>query len=67
MKKKINRNLSRTMPNEAAEIIVRGIIRRSPRIIVGTDARLMSWIVRAFPRRYFSLINFISGGRIKDT
>ena len=65
-KEKINRNLSRTTPEQAAEIIVNGIKMRSPRIIVGTDARLLSLFARLFPRRYFSLVNFISGGRLKD-
>ena len=65
-KKKINRNLSRTTPERAAEIIVRGIKARNPRIVVGADARLLGFIARVFPRRYFSIINFISGGRLKD-
>ena len=65
-KEKINRNLSRTTPEQAAEIIVNGIKTRSPRIIVGTDARLLSLFARLFPRRYFFLVNFISGGRLKD-
>lgn len=65
-KKKFNENLSRTTPEQAAEIVVRGIKRRMPRIIVGTDARLLSRIARFFPRRYFSIIDFISGGKLKD-
>lgn len=66
-KEKINRNLSRTMPEQAAEIIVKGIKKRSPRILIGVDARLLSLIGRFFPRRYFSIIDFISGGRLKVT
>ncbi len=65
-KKKINENLSRTTPEQAAEIIVKGIKARSPRILIGADARLLSLIGRFFPRRYFSLIDFISGGRLKN-
>lgn len=65
-KEKMNRNLSRTTPEQAAEIIVRGIKARSPRILVGADARLLSLFVRLFPRRYFSLLDFISGGKLKD-
>lgn len=65
-REKINRNLSRTSPERAAEIIVRGIKRRNPRIIVGADARLLGFIARTFPRRHFSIINFISGGRLKN-
>jgi NAD(P)-dependent dehydrogenase (short-subunit alcohol dehydrogenase family) len=65
-KAKINRNLSRTTPEQAAEIIVSGIKTRSPRILIGSDAYLLSVIGRFFPRRYFSIINFISGGRLKN-
>jgi short-subunit dehydrogenase len=65
-KEKMNHNLSRTMPEQAAEIIVNGIKTRSPRIIIGSDALLLTLIGRLFPRRYFSIINFISGGRLKN-
>lgn len=65
-KEKMNRNLSRTTPEQAAEIIVKGIKARNPRIIVGADARLLSFVGRFFPRRYFSIINSISGGRLRD-
>lgn len=63
---KMNKNLSRTTPEQAAEIIVKGIKKRKPRILIGIDARLLSIINRVFPRRYFSFINFLSGGRLKD-
>lgn len=65
-REKMNKNLSRTTPEQAAEIIVNGIKKRKPRILIGIDARLLSVINRIFPRRYFSLINFLSGGRLKD-
>lgn len=65
-KEKMNKNLNRTTPEQAAEIIVKGIKARKPRILIGIDARLLSIINRIFPRRYFSLINFLSGGRLKD-
>ncbi len=65
-KEKANRNLNRTTPEQAAEIIVNGIKTRNPRILVGADARLLSLIGRLFPRRYFPIIDFISGGRLKN-
>lgn len=65
-KEKMNKNLSRTTPEQAAEIIVNGIKKRKPRILIGIDAKLLSIINRIFPRRYFSFINFLSGGRLKD-
>lgn len=63
---KENKNLSRTSPEQAAEIIVKGIKYKNPRIIVGFDSRLLSWINRIFPRRYFKVIDFISGGRLRN-
>jgi short-subunit dehydrogenase len=66
-KQKFNQNLSRTSPDQAAEIIVKGIKARSHRILFGADARLLSIIARFFPRRYFSIIDRISGGRLKNS
>ncbi|MGB7203586.1 MAG: SDR family NAD(P)-dependent oxidoreductase [Pyrinomonadaceae bacterium] len=65
--KRINRNLSTTSPTRAAEIIIRGINARAPRIIVGSDARLLSWIQRIFPKRYFAIANAISRGKLSET
>lgn len=63
---KENEKLNRTTPDQAAEIIVRGIKARNPRILIGTDARLLSSINRIFPRRYFSIMDFMSGGRLRS-
>lgn len=63
---KENKNLERTTPDQAAEIIVRGIKAKKPRILIGIDSKLLSWITRIFPRRYFSVIDFISGGRLRN-
>ena len=65
-REKENKNLDRTTPEQAAEIIVKGVKAKNPRIIVGFDARLLSWITRVFPKRYFSIIDFISGGRLRS-
>ncbi len=63
---KENQNLSRTTPDQAAEIIVKGIKAKKPRILIGVDARLLSFITRIFPRRYFFIIDLISGGRLRN-
>lgn len=65
--KRINRNLSTTSPDRAAEIIINGIKRRYPRIIVGPDAKILSWIQRIFPKRYFAIANAISRGKLSET
>lgn len=61
-----NRNLARTTPEQAAEIIVKGIKARQSRIVIGSDARALSFFGRLFPRRYFSVINRITGGKLKS-
>ena len=46
---KENRNLSRTTPDQAAEIIVKGIKAKNPRILIGIDARLLRLDNTNFP------------------
>lgn len=65
--KRINRNLSTTSPERAAEIIINGIKGRRVRIIVGPDAKILSWIQRIFPKRYFAIANAISRGKLSET
>jgi len=43
-------------PEEAARIILRGVERRRPRVLVGRDAHAIHWIERFFPSRYWSII-----------
>lgn len=43
-------------PEEAAEIIVRGIERRQARVLVGNDARLASIVERLMPVHYWRLL-----------
>ncbi|MEZ5347402.1 MAG: SDR family NAD(P)-dependent oxidoreductase [Pyrinomonadaceae bacterium] len=59
-------NLDRTTPEQAAEIILRGIKAKNPRILIGYDARLLSIFTRIFPKRYFAVIDFISGGKLRS-
>jgi short-subunit dehydrogenase len=61
-----NENLARTSPAQAAEIILKGIKTKNPRIIVGFDSRLLSFIARNFPKHYFAIIDFISGGKLRS-
>lgn len=66
-RKRINKNLARTAPERAAEIIVRGIKRREPRIMIGSDSRGLDMIARFFPRKYFDIANRLAGGRLHET
>ena len=62
-----NKQLAVTTPDQAAETIVKGIKRRQTRILIGNDARALSIFARLFPRTYFSVINFITRGKMKNT
>ena len=43
-------------PEVAGESIVRGIERRKARVLVGSDARVMSLIARVLPVSYWKLL-----------
>lgn len=43
-------------PARAAEIILRGVERRKPRVFVGRDAHTLMWMERLFPTRYWNII-----------
>jgi len=45
--------LTRTEPEEAAEVIARGIERRDSRVLIGKDARQIATLVRLFPVGYW--------------
>ena len=50
------RKLLRLTPEVAGETIVRGVERRQARVLVGSDARLMSVIARALPVSYWKVL-----------
>ena len=56
--------VARTSPETAAEVIVKGIKDRNPRILIGQDAYAISTISRLFPKRYLRLIERISGHKM---
>ena len=54
---------ARTTPEQAAAIIVAGMERKRPRVLIGNDARFIDWMTRLFPETYFKRIGaFIGGG-----
>ena len=55
---------SPTTAEQAAEVIVKGIKRKNPRILIGSDARQINIIQRLFPTKYFSVMDKISGGKL---
>jgi NAD(P)-dependent dehydrogenase (short-subunit alcohol dehydrogenase family) len=48
-------------PAQAAGIILRGVARRRPRVLVGRDAHFMALVERLFPAHYWSLIGRNAG------
>ncbi|MBP6003659.1 MAG: SDR family oxidoreductase [Pyrinomonadaceae bacterium] len=56
--------VARTTPETAAEVIVKGIKERNPRILIGQDAYAISAFARLFPKRYLRLIERISGHKM---
>jgi short-subunit dehydrogenase len=49
--------LARTTPEEAARRILRGIERNEPRILVGSDARLLATLQWLLPARYWMVVD----------
>lgn len=56
--------VAKTTPETAAEMIVRGIRERNPRILIGRDAYAISTMSRLFPKRYLRMIEWISGHKM---
>lgn len=56
------RKLLRLPPEIAGETIVRGIERRQPRILIGSDAKTISVIARLLPVSYWKLLVRLAGG-----
>ncbi len=50
------RKALRLPPEVAGETIIRGVERRQPRVLVGTDAKVLSLIARALPVTYWKLL-----------
>jgi NAD(P)-dependent dehydrogenase (short-subunit alcohol dehydrogenase family) len=54
---------AKTTPEQAAETIIIGMAKRSPRVLIGPDARFIDWMVRLFPVSYFKVIGNFLGRR----
>ena len=56
------RKLLRMPPEVAAEKIVRGIESRQARVLVGSDAQIISLVARLFPVSYWKVLARMAGG-----
>ena len=48
--------LAKKSPAQAAEIILKGVLKNKTRILVGEDAKIASWIERVAPAAYLKLL-----------
>lgn len=55
--------LAITTPQKAAQIIMKGALKRKRRIIIGADAKVASFIQRLFPVQYMKILNKYTGDR----
>lgn len=58
---KIFNKVAKTSPDEAAEVILTGIKNKDPRILIGADARAISFISRLFPKKYLNMLERLNG------
>lgn len=56
--------VAKTSPETAAEVIVKGIKDRNPRILIGQDAYAISTLSRLFPAKYLRMIERLSGHKM---
>lgn len=56
--------VARSTPEQAAETIVAGIKKKSPRILIGKDARAISTFSRLFPKNYLRVIERLAGHKM---
>jgi short-subunit dehydrogenase len=66
-KKQVKKFFDRASPTtakQAAETIVTGIKNKDVRILIGSDAKRIDKIQRWFPKKYFAVMNYLSGGAL---
>src|SRR5205085_1101228 len=56
--------VAKTTPATAADVIVNGIKAKNPRILIGNDAVLISFLSRLFPKRYLGIMERVSGHKM---
>ncbi|MEO6656398.1 MAG: SDR family NAD(P)-dependent oxidoreductase [Pyrinomonadaceae bacterium] len=56
--------VTQTSSEEAAEVIVKGIKEKNPRILIGKDAKAISLISRLFPKGYLRILERLNGHKM---
>ena len=54
-----------TSPETAAEVIIKGIKKENPRILIGKDAYAMNYISRLFPTKYLKMLEKLAGQKLE--
>jgi hypothetical protein len=55
-RQQFNDQLLRTTPEQAAKVIVGGVLANKRRILIGADARTLDWMQRSMPALYQRLV-----------
>lgn len=56
--------VANTSPEKAADVIVKGIKKDNPRILIGADAHAISYVHRLFPKKYLKVIEKLAGHKL---
>lgn len=56
--------VAKTTAETAAEVIIKGIKNRSPKILIGKDARAINLIARLFPTGYLKVLERLNGHKM---
>lgn len=56
--------ITQTTAEEAAEIILKGIKKKNPRILVGEDAKQISKIARIYPKKYLKILEMLNNHKM---
>ncbi|MEO6051493.1 MAG: SDR family NAD(P)-dependent oxidoreductase, partial [Pyrinomonadaceae bacterium] len=56
--------VTQTSSEEAAEVILKGIREKNPRILIGKDAKAISLISRLFPKGYLKILERLNGHKM---
>lgn len=61
---KLFEKIAKTSPEKAADVIVKGIKERNPRILIGKDAKTVSLVSRLFPKGYLKILERLNGHKM---
>lgn len=56
--------VAQTSPEKAAEVIIEGIKKENPRILIGLDAQAINYIHRIFPKNYLKVFEKLAGHKL---